>query len=107
VSNSNQVYSCPNSACVPFLFQGGVLLEVTVAGKAYSINPYNQPLKYYSDAGGELTDLSATVVCPHCAGPCRLTDASLVFDVKPEQVIEKIDALDNRINDLMKMFKGK
>ena len=117
MAKRNQVYSCNNLKCQPFLFNGVALLEITVNGKLFSLNPSLGHLQYYSDDGttlelehknGALKLKSAPKAkCPNCGAEAATLMAVLDFEAQKEDITQKIDVLDNRINDLMKMFQGK
>lgn len=103
----NSVYTCENPKCEPYLFQGGILLELTADGKRYSIDPFSGNLNYYSEDGEQLQNPKDLVLCPQCGGVCLMKEASVAINVKPEEVLQTIDALDKQIGELMKKFEGK
>lgn len=111
----NEIYTCGNATCKPYLFNSKALLDVIVDGKPFSINSELPYFQYESEetyletvlSGENRTFLKRREArCPHCQGICQVDTIEVNPQLEREHIFDQLNALDDQIAVLMEKFKG-
>src|SRR4051812_47875991 len=99
----NEIYTCGNAACKPYLFNSQALLDVIVDGKPFSINTELPYFQYESDetyletvlvGEGRAFLQQREAICPHCKGVCSVVAIDVNPQLEREHIATQLNALD-------------
>jgi len=106
MAQASKVYSCLNDACKWFQYKSSVLYSVTIDGKLYQLNPEQELFQYVDETGNALSEPAPDVaICPHCGNPPILIEHSVDPAKEKLDILNQLDSLDSKINELFELFK--